>query len=55
MPSLLWLIILVLLVAALAGVGPWWGHSRDWGYGPTGVVGLLIIVLLVLWLTGRLR
>jgi hypothetical protein len=47
-------ILLVILILALVGVLPTWNHSRSWGYGPTGVTGLLIVVLIVLLLTGRL-
>lgn len=47
-------ILLVILILALLGVLPTWNHSRSWGYGPTGVTGLLIVVLIVLLLTGRL-
>lgn len=47
-------ILLVLLVLILIGVLPTWNHSRSWGYGPTGVTGLIVIVLIVLLLTGRL-
>ena len=47
-------ILIVVLVLALLGVVPAWPHSRGWGYGPSGIVGLLLIVLLILALTGRL-
>jgi hypothetical protein len=47
-------ILLVILVLALIGVLPTWNHSRSWGYGPTGVTGVLVVVLIVLLLTGRL-
>lgn len=47
-------ILLVILILALVGVLPTWNHSRNWGYGPTGVTGLLVVVLIVLLLTGRL-
>ncbi|HZV65419.1 MAG TPA: DUF3309 family protein [Telluria sp.] len=47
-------ILLVILVLALIGVLPTWNHSRSWGYGPTGITGLLVVVLIVLLLTGRL-
>ena len=47
-------ILLVILILALVGVLPTWNHSRSWGYGPTGVTGLLVVVLIVLLLTGRL-
>lgn len=47
-------IILIILVLALVGVLPTWGHSRSWGYAPSGIVGVLVLVLVVLLLTGRL-
>ncbi len=47
-------ILLVILILALVGVLPTWNHSRSWGYGPTGIAGLLVVVLIVLLLTGRL-
>ena len=47
-------IILILLVLVLIGVVPAWPHSRNWGYGPTGGIGLIVAVLLILLLMGRL-
>ena len=47
-------IILIILVLALIGVLPTWGHSRSWGYMPSGIVGVIVLVLIVLLLTGRL-
>jgi hypothetical protein len=42
------LILLILLVLLLLGAVPAWPYSRGWGYGPSGVVGLLLIVLIIL-------
>jgi Protein of unknown function (DUF3309) len=47
-------LLLIILVLALLGVIPLWGHSRRWGYAPSGVIGLLTVVLIVMLLTGRL-
>jgi hypothetical protein len=47
-------VLLVIAVLALLGVIPTWPHSRSWGYGPTGGVGLLVLVLVILLLSGRL-
>jgi hypothetical protein len=47
-------IILIILILALVGALPTWPHSRNWGYGPSGVAGLVVLVLIVLLLTGRL-
>lgn len=53
-PMGLGLIALIVLVLVLIGVLPTWGHSRSWGYVPSGVVGLIVVVLVVLLLMGRL-
>jgi Protein of unknown function (DUF3309) len=42
------LLLLIILVLLLLGGLPRWNHSRDWGYAPSGLVGLLLIVLLLL-------
>ena len=47
-------IVLIVLVLMLIGAMPSWPHSRNWGYGPSGGLGLVVLVLLVLLLTGRL-
>ena len=47
-------ILLIVLILILVGVIPTWPHSRSWGYGPSGIVGIIVIVLLILVLTGRL-
>jgi hypothetical protein len=47
-------ILLVVLVLVLIGVLPTWNHSRSWGYGPTGITGVIVVVLLIMLLTGRL-
>ena len=47
-------ILLIVLVLMLIGVVPLWPHSTGWGYGPSGALGLVLLVLLVLALTGRL-
>lgn len=47
-------ILLIVLVLMLIGALPTWPHSRAWGYGPTGGLALLVVILLVLVLTGRL-
>ena len=48
------LILLILLVLLLLGAIPTWGWSRNWGYGPSGILGVILIVIVVLVLTGRL-
>ena len=47
-------ILIVILVLMLLGALPNWQHSRNWGYLPSGGLGLVVLVLLVLLLTGRL-
>lgn len=47
-------ILIVILVLMLVGVLPTWQHSAKWGYGPSGGVGLILLVLVILALTGRL-
>jgi hypothetical protein len=42
--------LLILLVVLLLGGLPRWGYSRNWGYGPTGLIGLLVVVLVVMLL-----
>jgi len=46
-------ILLIVLILMLLGALPAWPHSRNWGYGPTGGLGLVVIILLILILTGR--
>jgi hypothetical protein len=47
-------ILLIILVLVLIGAIPAWPYSRGWGYGPSGIVGLIVVVLLILLLMGRL-
>ncbi len=47
-------IVLIVLVLMLIGAMPTWPHSRGWGYGPSGGLGLVVIILIVLLITGRL-
>ena len=47
-------LLLIVLILILIGVVPTWPHSRNWGYGPSGVLGVVVVVLIVLLLMGRL-
>jgi hypothetical protein len=47
-------ILIVVLVLALLGALPRWSHSREWGYAPTGGVGLALVIVVILLLLGRL-
>ncbi|HEY8904986.1 MAG TPA: DUF3309 family protein [Rhodoferax sp.] len=47
-------ILLIVLILMLIGAFPAWPHSRSWGYGPTGGLGLVVILVVVLLLMGRI-
>lgn len=47
-------ILLIMLILTLIGAIPTWPHSKGWGYAPSGVLGLVVAVILVLLLMGRL-
>ena len=47
-------LLIVLAVLMLLGAIPAWPHSRSWGYGPSGGLGLVLVILVILALTGRL-
>jgi hypothetical protein len=47
-------ILIVLLILALVGALPRWSHSREWGYYPTGGIGLVLAIVLILLLLGRI-
>lgn len=47
-------VLLIVLILVLVGAFPAWPYSRNWGYGPGGVAGVLLIVVIVLLLTGRI-
>jgi hypothetical protein len=47
-------ILLIVLILLLLGALPTWPHSRNWGYGPSGGVGLIVVILIVLLLMGRI-
>ena len=48
------LVLLILLILLLVGAIPTWPHSANWGYGPSGVLGTVLIIVLILVLLGRL-
>jgi hypothetical protein len=45
-------ILVIILILALIGAFPRWGYSAGWGYGPSGLLGVILIVVLILALTG---
>jgi hypothetical protein len=47
-------ILIVVLILMLLGAVPMWPYSRDWGYYPGGALGLVLLVVVVLLLTGRI-
>ena len=47
-------ILLIILILLLVGARPTWGYSRAWGYGPTGILGVILVVVLILMLMGRI-
>jgi hypothetical protein len=47
-------VLLIIVILMLVGTLPTWPHSRDWGYFPSGGLGLVLLILLILYLAGRL-
>jgi hypothetical protein len=47
-------IVLIILIILLIGGLPSWPYSRSWGYGPSGILGVILIIVIILLLTGRL-
>ena len=47
-------ILIVLLVLMLLAALPTWGHSRNWGYAPSGGLGLIVLILVILLVVGRI-
>ncbi len=47
-------LLLIVLVLLLLGAIPRWNYSRNWGYGPSGILGVILIIVVVLLVTGRL-
>jgi len=47
-------ILVILLILLLIGALPRWGHSASWGYGPSGILSVVLVVVLILFLLGRI-
>lgn len=47
-------ILIIVLILALIGALPTWGHSRNWGYAPSGGLGLIVLILIILVVLGRI-
>jgi len=48
-------ILIVILIILLIGAAPRWPHSRSWGYFPSGTLGIILLIIIILMLMGRLR
>ncbi len=47
-------ILIIILILLLIGAIPSWSHSRSWGYAPSGIIGVILVIILILALMGRL-
>jgi hypothetical protein len=47
-------VLLVILILLLLGAFPRWGYNNNWGYGPSGLLGLILVIVLILVLMGRI-
>jgi len=47
-------ILIIVVILMLLGAVPSWPHSREWGYGPSGLIGVVLVVILILALLGRI-
>jgi hypothetical protein len=47
-------ILLIVLILMLVGVLPTWPHARSWGYGPSGILGVVLVIVIVLLVMGRI-
>jgi hypothetical protein len=47
-------IALIIIILLLLGAVPTWPHSRGWGYGPSGILGVILIIVVIMLLTGRM-
>jgi len=48
-------ILIVILIILLLGAVPRWPHSRNWGYFPSGTLGIILLIIIILLLMGRIR
>jgi len=53
-PHMLGTILIIILILFLIGALPTWGHSRNWGYAPSGGLGLVLLIIVILVLIGRI-
>jgi Protein of unknown function (DUF3309) len=50
----MYIILVIVLILSLVGAFPAWPHSQSWGFAPSGMIGIILVVLLILLLLGRL-
>ncbi len=48
------MVLLIILIIVLLGAVPTWPHSQGWGYGPSGLLGILLVIVIVLLVLGRI-
>ena len=48
------LLLLIIVIILLVGAAPTWPYSRNWGYGPSGLLGMVLLIIIILWALGRL-
>jgi hypothetical protein len=48
------MILLIIVILMLVGVLPNWPHARGWGYGPSGILGVVVLVVLILFVLGKI-
>lgn len=51
---MLYTILIIILILLLIGALPRWGHSANWGYGPSGILGAVLVILIILLLLGAI-
>lgn len=51
---MLWTVLVIVLILALVGALPTWPHSANWGPAPSGALGVILVIVLLLWLAGKL-
>jgi hypothetical protein len=47
-------ILIIILILLLVGAVPRWGYSSSWGYGPSGILGIILVVIIILLLLGKI-
>lgn len=47
-------VLVIILILLLFGAFPRWGYSSSWGYGPTGIIGIILVIVVILLLLGKI-